>query len=459
MSIELLYPFTTPANYTFDSDVIEVSGGKARLKDQRPSGATFHANYNADVDGNWGDGVLTGTPVGGASVSGGKLDLTGGTLKYVDYDANLNADSQQVGAIRFKYTPNYSGSPATVRNFLTISKAVDSTNLITVWHDSGGYIRLQIRDSANVSIIAGVALGTWAPTDGIEYEFELNWDITTGATRLFIDGNQFGATQTGTGIRSDSINLLRIGSDFLGIESPNFKIDDFIIYSTVQHTANYTPGASIPATIYATTNPSLVCNATFRHEGIDAFTETKTATGSDEVKYILKKGTTRYYWSGSAWVVSDGTYAQSNTAADIEANKAMFTDTAVTTEVTVLLHSDTGSTTPELDVLQVDYDFSGSTPDSIETCIIWGYQVQTDAEADPADIAIHLVNDAVQYKANITIMREDYTVTPDENGYWEIELVESENMEGTQNYAFEIGGERFEREVPNEISANFYELT
>lgn len=458
MSIELLYPFTTPANYTFNSDLIEIAGGKAKLKDQRPAGATFHANYNADINGNWADGLLIGTPIGGANVSGGKLDLDGGTLKYVDYDAHLNADSQQVGTIRFKYTPNYSGSPVTARYFLTISKAIDSTNLIMAWHDSSGYIRLQIRDSANVSIIAGVAVGIWDPTDGTEYEFELNWDITTGATRLFIDGNQFGATQSGTGIRSDSINLLRIGSDFSGIESPNFKIDDFIMYSIVQHTANYTPGQSIPATIYPSSDPSLVCNATFRHEGIDAFTETKSASGSDEIKYILKKGTVKYYWTGSIWDESDGTYAQSNTAAEIETNKVTFTDMAVTTEVNVLIHSDDGSTTPELDALQIDYDFSGANPDSIDTCIVWGYQIQTDADPDVEPITVHLVNDAVQYKTNTTITREIYTITPDSNGYWDIELVETENMGGTQRYRFEIGGEVFDRGVPNEVSASFYEL-
>ncbi len=457
MSIELLYPFTTPTNYTFDSDVIEVSGGKAKLKDQRPSGATFHANYNADVDGNWGDGVLIGTPVGGAGVSGGKLDLTGGAAKYVDYASAGNADHAQVGCIRFIYQPNYSGSPTSARIPISLCKEGSTKNLLTLYHYLAGKLRLQIYSSVSLLII-DADLGSWLPVAGTNYEMELNWDLTIGESRLFIDGVQFGATALDIGTRDDDVDTLRVGNAYNALTVADFKIDDLIVFDAVQHTANYTPGVSIPATIYATTNPSLICNATFRHEGIDAFTETKTATGSDEVKYILKKGTTRYYWSGSAWVVSDGTYAQSNTAAEIEANKATFTDATVTTEITVLLHSDDGSTTPELDVLQVDYDFSGSNPDSIETCIVWGYQAQTDAEADPATIAIHLVNDAVQYKTNITIMREDYTVTPDGNGYWEIELVESENMEGTQNYAFEIGGERFEREVPNQITANFYEL-
>ncbi len=459
MSIELLYPFTTPSNYTFDSDVIEVTGGKAKLKDQRPANATFFANYNADINGNWGGGVLVGVATGGAGVSGGKLDLDGGIAKYVSYDADLNADSQQVGCLRLSYTPAYSGSPSSLRAIASISKLHAATeNLIFLFHNSDGNLTCLFNDDANVIITTGV-FGVWSPTAATEYEIEINWDLTMGAIRLFIDGVQLGTTDTSTGTRDSNIGLLRIGSTPSGTTTPDAKFDNLVIFSTVQHTADYTPGQSIAATIYDATDPQLVCNATFRCERIDAFTETKSASGSDEIKYILKKGTVKYYWSGAAWVVSDGTYAQANTAAEVEANKATFTTVGITVEITVLFHSDDGSTTPELDVLQVDYDFSGSNPDPIETCIVWGYQVQTDTEADPENITVYLVNDAVQYKTNITIRREVYTITPDSNGYWEIELVESENMDGTQNYAFEIGGERFEREVPNEISANFYELT
>jgi hypothetical protein len=461
MSIELVYPFTTPENYTFDSDVIEISGGEARLKDQRPSNATFYAGYySSSINGSWGNGVLTGTPIGGASVTGGKLDLTGGTVKYVDYDADLNADSQQIGCIRFLYTPNYTGSPAFFRGMVTIAKqaGAGNENVIQIYHATDGTLYAAFYDDTGTLITSG-AFGVWSPTASTEYEIELNWNLTAGLIRLFIDGIQLGSTDTSTGTRDSNIGLLRVGSNPAGSMNADALIDDLVIFSDIQHSSNYTPGQPLPATIYATDDPQLICNAVFRHEGLEGFSEIKTTPGSDQIKYILTKGTVKYYWTGSAWAISDGTYAQSNTAAEIETNRATFTDIAVITEVTVFFHSNTGSTTPSVDVVQINYDFSGSNPDSIETCIVWGYQVQTDTEADPEDIAVYLVNDAVQYKTNITIRREVYAVTPDSNGYWEIELVESDNMDGTQNYVFEIGGERFEREVPDEITANFYELT
>ena len=119
MSFQTLIPFTDSADYNFDSDLIEISSGKARLKDIRPANATFAANYDNNINGSWGNGVLTGIATGGATVSGGKLDLSGGG-KYITYDADLNGDMQQTGTIRMKVTPNYSGTPATTQIFFSI---------------------------------------------------------------------------------------------------------------------------------------------------------------------------------------------------------------------------------------------------------------------------------------------------------------------------------------------------
>jgi len=102
-----VYPFITSGNYDFDTSKIEISEGMVSLFDLRPDGATFYANYDSDLDGTWGNGDLTGVGIGGASISSGSLNLTGNTIKYVDYDGDLNIDSPQTGAIRFTYTPNY----------------------------------------------------------------------------------------------------------------------------------------------------------------------------------------------------------------------------------------------------------------------------------------------------------------------------------------------------------------
>ena len=266
MAISITYPFTTTGEYT-KSDTL-VSGGVALLDFQddtgrtftenfssptgftydstkarigNPEDATFLATYDTDANGTQGNGILTGTTVGGPSVSGGLLDLTGGTEKSVDYNADLNADSQQVGAVRFRWVPNYSGAPAVTQNLFIIQEAnADESNQISFIHSiTTGNLTLSCRDAAAVGFMT-VSFGAWSPTSGQQYEFELNYDFTAGATRLFIDGTQFGSTQTSTGTRGSAIGLLRIGNDYNGGAISNFKVQDIQIFKTVQHTAGYT---------------------------------------------------------------------------------------------------------------------------------------------------------------------------------------------------------------------------
>ena len=232
--LEFEQPFNDPAGFTLDTALAEFV---------KTIPTTFAAKYDTDVNGTYGDGVLTGTPINGAGVSNSKLDLTGGAVKYVDYTAVGNANSLiQKGAIKFKLTPGYSGNPSGDRSFFTISKTdSDSDNLIFLRHKSTGEIQILINSLAGTVVVGGI-VATWNPTALAEYEFELNIDITTGATRLFIDGVQLGSTFVGTGTRDANIALLRVGSNVDGADSSDFLIRDFLVFDDVQHTANYTPG-------------------------------------------------------------------------------------------------------------------------------------------------------------------------------------------------------------------------
>jgi len=217
-----------------------------------PAEVTFYCDYTSSIDAVYSAGSSSGTATGGASVSGGKLDLTGGSSQYVDYDADLNVDSQQVGTIRFLLTPQWSGNPATVMIFICNCKTIgDNDNLIQIQQQTNGNVRVAIFDSDGNTIF--VYDNAWNPTSGNEYEFELNYSLTDGETRLFIDGNQHGTTQTATGTRDSNISLLRVGSNSTGTVPPDFKIDDLVVFDTVQHTANYTPGQPITGANYEPT--------------------------------------------------------------------------------------------------------------------------------------------------------------------------------------------------------------
>ena len=233
---------------------------------------------------------------------------------------------------------------------------------------------------------------------------------------------------------------------FPNSNSTQSNVDNFILTYTGQ--------------TYPTDNPTVLFVTSFRNEGLIEFTETATKSGNDEVKYILKKDGSYYYWNGSSWVVSNETYAQASTASDINTNAATFTTTPIVTYITAFLHADTGLTTPELSNILVSYDFNAEQVDTINTCIVWGYNYDTDSTVNTSTFTIALDASEVKYKTATMVRRETITVTPDSNGYWEAELIETANMEGTNKYVFNFGNNLIEyKSVPNEASKNYYELT
>jgi hypothetical protein len=308
--------FASDVGFTYDSAKAEFASGVCRQKSQRPAGATFGATYTNDMNGSWGNGILTGTPNGGISISGGKL--IGGVGKYLQYAGSQNVNFPQIGCFRLKLTPNYSGTPAASRHIFSVSySSGDLSNSINLAHYATGNIFLSIYGSGGASIMTAY-LGVWIPTAGTEYEFELNYDITSGATRLFLNGVQFGATQTGTGTRTSNISIFNIGAYYNGTLTGDFLYDNIEVFNAVQHTSNYTPGYSLPEYDYL---ESLVQCPIFIYNlyNILSFLS-PTITETNAPHYVVNG----YYWNGSAWVVSSDTYATSMTYAQWVANIATF---------------------------------------------------------------------------------------------------------------------------------------
>ena len=219
-----------------------------RYSFEQPLNCTFYATYSSSIDGDYGLGNLTGTSVGGAAISGGKLDLAHNDNRYIWHSAVNNADSAQIGAFKFKIVPIYSGNPATISPILSVGKTLGTNiNSIELWHAIDGTIRLSIYDWDETVILDNVSLGIWNPTALIEYEFELNYDLTIGATQLFIIGIQLGSTQIATGIRSSAPILLLLVGQL--ISNPTYLskiyVKDLMVFNAVQHTANYTPGYTL----------------------------------------------------------------------------------------------------------------------------------------------------------------------------------------------------------------------
>lgn len=302
--------FSSSTGFTYDSALAEFTGGLLRQKDQRPSGALFGASYASSIDASWtSTGSLSGTAINGALVSAGKLVLSGGVNRSVQYDSTGRIGIQ-AGAIRFKWTPNYNGTPTDTQLFFTLSESEGSNNsIIQLMHHPNGSLFLFACDKDGNNIYSNSIL-VFDAVAGTENIIELGWDLSGGG-KFYLFGNGFlVASLDGTFLRTDCAFLSIGGSDVSGTNQGSF--DDVITFDSNQHTATHTPTYSVPDSAYVASQailPEMEYNA-----GDGTFLEAiaLTTTESNTPKYSIQIGRSGnyLYWTGSAWATSNGTFAQ-----------------------------------------------------------------------------------------------------------------------------------------------------
>lgn len=131
----------------------------------------------------------------------------------------------------------------------------------------------------------------------------------------------------------------------------------------------YTTNLAVEYThqLYPTDDPviSVVSASRVYAEELATYVESLTLGTNTAVKYIMVLDGTKTYWSGSAWVSSNGAYAQSNTAAEITANIATLITSNTQFGIDFILHSDDGLFTPTLDSITLTYDEGKSPPSTL----------------------------------------------------------------------------------------------
>lgn len=212
--------------------------------------------------------------------------------------------------------------------------------------------------------------------------------------------------------------------------------------------------ATLTAQDYPVTNPMVECNDEFLTDALVSFAETSVKVGLDEIKYIVVVEGVDYYWDGLAWSVSAGTYAESNTVAEINTNAASLLTLSNTIGIKIFLHSDDGSTTPEISNLDVTYSYGGEIPDTIDQVTVSGHLMNSANLPVTTPFVVFLLADKVLYKTNVMLVRSIVTVTPNAQGFWEVDLVDTTNMAGDNYYVFDFGSNVVSiKQVPN-TSAN-----
>lgn len=356
--------FATSSGFTFDATKTAISGTLSQV-DQRVAGTQSAATYTSGLNLNYGGGTLTATNNGATHNAGaGTLEVKGSAAtRYVDYVGTGNADATQTGAIRLKVIPNYTGTPTTTQYFCRATQADNNANnSIGLSHSTLGNIQAQIFDSAGVAIVNGSFGSAWAPSAGTQYEIELNWDITTGANRIFIDGVQKGTTNTATGTRTNNVALLRVGErHIVATNYADFSLAAMRWFNTVQHTSNYTPTGEPAETIYGSDLITLPAFSDTNVTAYNSFSVTATAT--------CKFSVNSKYWNGSAWVASDGSSGQMNSAATINTNIPTLSASASTTVKILTTDSNSQESADDLSIGYTYQRYSTQSPTVTTTAI------------------------------------------------------------------------------------------
>lgn len=304
-----LQTFDNDTGFTYDNTKAEFVGGKVQQKDTSPLNSVLGARYGY-FSANWNkSGSALATLNGSPTVVSNRLQCFG--VQGLSYGVTNSG----VGAIKIKYKPNYTGSPSTNRNIILLANTATGHSRIALTHSpSGDNFRLGVVNSTGVNIVSTVAIG---PSNinlsaANTYEIEINWDNVTGVIRLFLDGNLHGTSSPGAWTHGTGSASLYIGASPVVYNTANASFDDLIYFNAVQHTSAYTPGYTVNAALYLGSSVAL---PVFPYTGVGTIQAVESSS-------VVEAGTPRYivggfYWNGSAWVASNGTYSQANDSATV----------------------------------------------------------------------------------------------------------------------------------------------
>lgn len=212
-------PQTSSVNYaTIPSGVSFYLSGMSITPEYTAAG---FSNYNSTGNVCITNDMITIHPGASAQWSFGSSNY--GTVPICD-------SSPQTGCIRLKLTPSYTSIAD--QYIFTLS----APGYIFLRHSSGNLL-LTCNDINNITQV-NITLGAWVANRGTEYEFEFNWDWTSGSAKLFINGIQFGSTITNTFTRGSALNFTLGGGPSGGNPIAFFRNIEF--FTSVQHVANYT---------------------------------------------------------------------------------------------------------------------------------------------------------------------------------------------------------------------------
>jgi len=219
----------------------EIGTGTGDGEDPGLWDTTLFAQWVTKTNADWGEGSVTSTPTGVATINNSRLEIFGTGDVSFPAAKNITLLLNQ-GTFRFDYTPNYTGNPVANRFFINAAAKAssDTRNLIETFHRaSDGKLVFELRDE-NDNILVTFIGPTFAAVSGTKKLLEFAFDLFSKKIWIFVDGVTSEGTITGTGKRDLNVGVLFMGKSLSGGGTPNDgAFNNLQIYSKVQHENDY----------------------------------------------------------------------------------------------------------------------------------------------------------------------------------------------------------------------------
>lgn len=456
------WPLTSGSLYNYDSNLIEFTGGMGKLKaNDIPVYAIWHLNESSgtlasDFSGNGRNGTLINMENGdwGAAKLGNGLTFDG-INEYVN--CGDIAGFERTNPFTLECWVKYS-STGNMGIMTKVAATVPYKGYFLMTTSGKPCIVISNTYGSNyiyVTVASAINNNAWR-------HLVVTYDGSSTAAGIifYVDGSPVGMTTIADTLSSSITNSNNFQLSGRGGASVLFtgSLDECIVYdrelSPTQISFRYNSGlgTELPPVTYSTDNPTIEPKTGYTFtEPLSLFNITKTIPTNTLLKWILSydDGVTYYYWNGSAWAVSNGTYSQSTSEADVKTNIINLALSG-TFKWKAFLHTSTDSDTPELDnvyiaesvtyptgsyVCEMNYDIqpdlvaqwlyiveTSITPDntsiacqySIDSGITWN---ESWLNATDLQLAIQLISttgdgtDKIRFKFQLTT--SDYIVTPE----------------------------------------------
>jgi len=379
------WAFTTPANYTYDSDKVEITGGVAQLKRQIvDSYIELHCHLNESSGSVASDSSTNnrhGTCINmdDSNWVAGKLDNClsfNGIDEHVEFGNVLNFGKNDAFSLECWFKTS-DGSPGTGFGTLIGKQGFSgsktgyslgihndgSFSFILIYSEPMGY-RIQVKTSDS-----GYNDNNWhhvvATYDGLG---------SANGCHIYIDNDD---KSFSTFI--DNLQDYEITSNYefhLGSRdgTGNYYdglLDEVVVYdkelSSDEVAFRYNSGNGTQGW-YWNDYPTVVSNLGFAFvAALDTFTETATIPTNTNIKYHISNddGSTWKYWNGSIWTTTDDSYSQANTASEVASNIADLASSGTLKIRALLSTNNAGTSTPQLDNIYVAEPVEYSTDDNL----------------------------------------------------------------------------------------------